>query len=273
MLKRIVVKFGTKELTNGSSRLKKEIFQRIAAQVSLIIKDGTEVIIVSSGAIQAGREKKLDKGKSTDGISKEELAAIGNMDYFPSLWNEAFDLQNKETALFPLTYSEWEEEIKKEDVRKRMINCIKRGDVPIVNENDIVCNKEIESMEKGISENDCLARMVANLVGADGVLFLTYAGGIYDKNPEKNNDAKIRERIVITEKDIAELKEEYNNNHYQSYDLLGTGGIEKKSREAFLCFEREKNRNMKRVAIAGTGNTTIVKFANHEKIRGTEIVL
>ncbi len=253
-MKRIVVKIGTGNLvSNGSLNMSKTL--DVARQVVLLAGEGIEVVLVSSGAIQAGRERLASLGQNPV-LAKKEWAGIGAR-HLLNLWGKSFDNYGFEVAQVWLTYTNWLHKKEYESIKTSILSYLKSGIIPLINENDVVSQREIESMEAGISENDRLARMVAEMVEADAVLFLTDIGGVYDKDPREDVSAKryqVVGRETLKQIDVSQSKSDH-----------GTGGIGPKLKEAFVCFEK----GMK-VSIAGLEPDTILRFASGEMV-GTSI--
>ncbi|MDB5204707.1 MAG: proB [Candidatus Taylorbacteria bacterium] len=254
-MKRVVVKIGTGNLVSDGS-LDASKASDIARQVAELISQGIEVALVSSGAIQAGRERLARIGQNPE-LAKKEWAGIGAR-HLLNLWGNSFENHGFDVAQIWLTYTNWVHKKEYESIRTSILSYFKSGIIPLVNENDVVSQREIESMEAGISENDRLARMVAEMIGADAILFLTDIGGVYDKDPRKDISAKRYQTVgrkTLKQIDVSESRSDH-----------GTGGIGPKLEEAFVCFEK----GMK-VSIAGLEPDVLLRFAAGEDV-GTMIV-
>ena len=88
--------------------------------------------------------------------------------------------------------------------------------IPIINENDVVATEEIK-----FGDNDKLAAMVSNLIGADLMIILTNQAGFFDKNPDKHDNAKLIKKCNISDIDI-------NQFNIDEKSDLGTGGFKTK---------------------------------------------
>ncbi len=258
-MKKFVVKFGTRTLMSKSGKLDPDIFQSVAKQVAEASSAGVGIAIVSSGAIQAGRETitrlGLDHSFSRK-FNKKDIAGIGSRHLMNS-WGDSLNKFGMEVCETLVTFANWTDGNERENIRKGIIDCFGTPFVPVINENDRVSDEEIKMMEKGISENDQLARMIAILIDADGVLFITEVGGIYDSDPLKNSNAKILKKINgLLKPDVTGCSRE------------GTGGMKVKRREAIMCLEG----GVKKVAIAGMNDRVIIDFIEGNKV-GTEVCL
>ncbi len=251
----IVIKLGTGALTSGEEKLDSKIFNSVARQVSVLKRRGIDVIIVSSGAIQAGKEALARIGSTKGYLKKKELAGIGSR-HLLNKWGSAFSRHRKEIAQIWVTYANWEDPKEKENVKSAIFDYLFHGVIPIINENDVVSQEEIELMEMGISENDRLARMIASLVKADAVLFLTGVGGVLSGDPN-DGDFQIIEKVG-------------ENQELKLFGLSenGSGGMEAKIKEGIIC----KKEGVKRVAIAKLKKDTIISFSDGKRV-GTEVEL
>jgi len=257
MLHRMIVKLGTANLCNQFGQLDQDIFNDFARQVVKLQNQGMEVIIVSSGAIRAGEERMKNLGINTVHLGKKELAGIGAR-HLLNRWGNAFGNFGKEVSQVWVTFGNWANEGERQSIKSSLLNYLKAVVVPVVNELDVVSDWEIIWMEKRISENDRLARMVALLVGVNAVLFLTDEGGIYEEDPKKNSQARLYEEIS------ARAKPELIGISGTT-SKVGTGGMLTKWKEASWLSKKGI-----RVAIAGREDDVILKFARGESV-GTRI--
>lgn len=253
--KRIVVKFGTQNLTS-KGWLDQSIFNDAARQIVDLLVAGIEVVVITSGAVQAGRERlKLLHIKPEEGdLEKKDIAGIG-MRHLLSKWGVAFHRYGYEIAQVLVTHANWKNKGERKSIRKAILNYAKCGFMPVINENDAVSDREIKSWENKISENDQLARMVAELIGANAILFLTDVGGIFDKNPQ---DLSARMYSVIN---INALPPELLKIS-KTTSANGTGGMEAKLKWASDCV-----RDGMYTVIAGLKEEdSIFKFACREPV-------
>ena len=244
-MKKMVIKLGTGVLMSDG-RLNSRVFNQIARQV-FSLKNKAKVIIVSSGAIQFGREAMARKGFNIN-LEKKILSGIGSR-HLINEWGRAFSRHGMEVAQILVTYANWESIEERKSIKSSISKCLEIGIIPIINENDIVAQDEISLMEKGISENDRLARMVALLVRVDGVLFLTEPDGVLDRKLQT----------------IRRVGSEYQLELLGKSNF-GSGGMQAKIKEAVIC----RQKGIKRVAIANLKKDTILRFAVGDSV-GTEV--
>jgi len=253
-MRRLVVKIGTANLCR-SGRLCQNIFNDLARQIAVLIDKGLELVVVSSGAIRAGRER---MGEGTLCLHKKDLAGIGAR-HLMNRWGDAFAFYGREVGQVWVTYANWTHKGERASIQSCISNYLdSRMVVPVINEADVISDREIKLMEKGFSENDRLARMIAVLVGADAVLFLTDNGGIYTEDPEKNPHARLYEEISIHAR-----PESVGISSGTS--KTGIGGMMAKWSEASYCAKKGMT-----VAIAGNEKDVILRFAKGESV-GTKM--
>jgi len=259
--RRLVIKCGTENLCShdDGKKLNQKIFDEYARQAVELQKQGVDVIFISSGAIKAGREELEDLGLESKDIDRQALAAIGQP-LLMKRWEGAFKKFDRTSGQLLLTFTNWSNERERSEVIQCISDLLKIGQIPIINENDPVSDKEIKLMEKRISENDQLARMTALEIGADAILFLTNEGGIYTADPKVDPRAQLYEEINVKD-NLGDLI----NSNEETFSENGLGGMMAKMKEASRCAKSKL-----RVGIAGYEKNVILKFARDESV-GTKI--
>lgn len=260
--RRLVVKCGTENLCsqNGKKKLDQKIFDDYARQVVELQHQGVEVVIISSSAIKAGREELEDLGLDTKNVDRQALAAIGQP-FLMERWEKAFRKFGRTSGQLLLTFTNWSNERERNEAIQCIFDLLRIGQIPIINENDPVSDKEIKLMERKISENDQLAKMTALKIGADAILFLTDEGGIYTADPKIDPNAQLYEEISARDMSVDLIYPIEEDTSGKS----GVGGMTTKLKEAFRCTKRKL-----RVAIAGYEKDVILKFAKGKSV-GTKI--
>ncbi len=212
--RRIVIKIGTSTLTGGSKNLNLPRIISIVQQISILLDQGRHIVLVSSGAIAAGRERLRypDLPKTIPG--KQMLASVGQPRLM-AVYEQLFGIYGRNVAQILLT---------REDIsdRKRYINArstlealFDQGIVPIINENDTVATDEIR-----IGDNDNLSALVATMIESDLLLLLTDQAGLYTADPNKEKDAYLIETI-----DTPEIPDLFWKAAGGSRSKQGTGGM------------------------------------------------
>jgi glutamate 5-kinase len=187
-----VVKLGTNLLTAGTDRLDLEVMARLVGQVARLHQQGYEVIIVSSGAIAAGRQKLGLAKERKDIPSKQVMAAVGQNALMHS-YEQLFGWHGITIAQTLLTKSDLSDRLRYLNARNTLMALLELKVVPIVNENDVVAVDELGGVTFG--DNDNLSAMVTNLVDADLLVLLGDVAGLYTADPSKDRSAKLISRV------------------------------------------------------------------------------
>jgi glutamate 5-kinase len=217
--KRIVVKVGSAVLTNDSG-IDENVIYNIARELSFLKNSGREVILVSSGAVAAGKRKITIPDDAEIGLDeKQALAAIGQPSLMHS-YETAFERCGQAVAQVLLTHSDLADRKRYLRVRNTILALFRFNTIPILNENDTVAVDELR-----FGDNDTLAALIANLIEADMFICLTDVVGLYTGNPQTDPDA----RPVYT---VAAVTEEIEAMAGNVKSALGTGGMQSKIRAA-----------------------------------------
>lgn len=191
MPKRIVVKVGTSILTDGTTHLSRQHMLGIVQQAARLHQAGHEVVLVSSGAVAAGRERLNfpDFGRSVP--TKQMLAAVGQSRLM-QIYGELFDIFQIVVAQVLLTRDDLGNRTRFLNARDTMLTLIDQRIVPVINENDTTATHEIR-----IGDNDNLSALVATLIEADLLILLTDQPGLFTADPRQNKDAQLIVRVDV----------------------------------------------------------------------------
>ena len=220
MKKKLVLKIGTSTLTNGTKLISRGKVEDIGRQI-LALQNEYDIILVSSGAIAAARQRINFSGAGGLIESKQALSAIGQP-LLMRIYNEIFTDFGIRSAQCLMTYHDFENETSRQNTLNTLTELIKYNYVPIINENDTTAVEEII-----LGDNDKLSALVAALIKADLLILASDIDGVFDKNPHLHADAKLIPEI----KNITEAKslvEERDSG-------LGTGGMNSKLEAAIIC--------------------------------------
>ncbi|MGW8161920.1 MAG: glutamate 5-kinase [Desulfobulbales bacterium] len=219
--KRVVVKAGSAVLTD-SDGLKSSVIDNLARELTFLRKTGREVILVSSGAVAAGRQR-LGKRKNLGGELKvkQALAAMGQ-GLLMQAYEQAFGKHNQKVAQVLLTHADLSSRDRYLNVRNTILTLFEFDVIPIINENDTVSVEELR-----FGDNDTLGALIANMIGADMFIILTDVDGLYTASPQNDPDA----RPVYT---VAKIDREVEKMAGHTRSALGTGGMQSKIRAAKL---------------------------------------
>jgi glutamate 5-kinase len=180
---RVVVKAGTNSLTDDDSRLDRVKLDKLVTDVMDLRKRGLEVLLVSSGAIGAGRGRIDEQTDSV--VASQALSTVGQSDLMAG-YTDSFGRYDQKVAQMLLTEDDLEDPERFRNVRRTVETLFEWGVVPVVNENDAVATEEIQ-----IGDNDMLSASVAIGVDADLLVILTDVGGVYTSNPKEDPDAEL----------------------------------------------------------------------------------
>ena len=199
---RIVAKFGTNLLTAGTKQLDLEVMATLVGQVARLHHQGQEVIIVSSGAIAAGRQKLGRLEERKDISSRQVMAAVGQNALMQS-YEQLFNWHGITVAQALLTKADLSDRLGYLNARNTLLALLELGVVPIVNENDVVAVDELEGASFG--DNDNLSGMVTNLMDADLLVLLGDVAGLYTADPAKDRSARLITIVDLIDERIKQL--------------------------------------------------------------------
>ena len=197
--RRLIAKFGTNLLTGGTGHLDSSIMSSLVGQVAQLHQRGHEVIIVSSGAVAAGRQKLGLTKERKDVPFKQVLASVGQSQLM-NIYEQLFSQHNIVVAQALLTRSDLIDRAGYLNARNTLLALIELGVICVVNENDVVATDELGELTFG--DNDNLSAMVANLVDADLLTLLTDIDGLYTADPQCNPEAKLIPRVEEIDAEI-----------------------------------------------------------------------
>jgi glutamate 5-kinase len=250
--RRIVVKVGTSLLTGGGNHLNRTVMADLARQIAHLHERGAEVVVVSSGAIAAGRHK-LGLNGAVKGIPYKQVLASVGQGRLMNIYERIFERHNITVAQALLTKSDIADRTGYLNARNTLMALLELGVVGIVNENDVVSIDEIKETRFG--DNDNLSAMVANLIDADMLMMLTDIGGLYTADPHIDRTARL---VPLVSKIDAGIKRMGAN----TASKVGTGGMITKIEAAQLA-----TASGVRVTIAdGSEPDIIIRLASGEAI-------
>jgi glutamate 5-kinase len=200
--RRIVAKFGTNLLTAGTDKLDPGVMRSLASQVARLLDEGREVVIVTSGAIAAGRQRLDGVRRRRDVAFRQVLASIGQP-HLLQMYDKSFAAHGRMVAQTLLTRRDLADRASYLNARNTLLGLMELGAVPVVNENDAVALEEIA--EARIGDNDNLSALVANLIDADALVILTDIGGLYTADPRTHKTATLIDRVDRITKETEEI--------------------------------------------------------------------
>jgi glutamate 5-kinase len=190
--KRVIAKLGTNLLTSGSEQLDLDRIRSIVDQVAQLRRDGAEVIVVTSGAVAAGRSRLGVTRVRRDIPFRQVLASVGQSQLMQA-YDQLFATHGLVVAQALLTRRDLADRLSYLNARNTLLALLQYDVVPIVNENDAVAVEELA--ESRIGENDTLAALTANLVDADLLAILMTREGLYTADPSADPTATLIDRV------------------------------------------------------------------------------
>ena len=220
--KRIVVKIGSSSLTHKETGDMDYIrMERLVRELSDIRNQGKEVILVTSGAIAAGknavnlRNIRLDS-KAESLAVKQACSAVGQARLMMT-YQRLFAEYNQVAAQILMTKNTIVDNLNRYNAHNTFSELLRMGAIPIVNENDTIATYEIE-----FGDNDTLSAVVAALVGADLLILLSDIDGLYTDDPRKNPEAEFIDQVDDLTDELMEMGKESTGSN------MGTGGMNTK---------------------------------------------
>lgn len=214
--KRIVVKIGTSSVTHEETGdvniLKLDKFAQVLTDIR---SRSIDVIVVSSGAIGAGRTALGIKERPSELPVKQACAAVGQARLM-MIYQKLFAECNQTIAQMMVTKHTLTNAISRVNAQNTIRELLSMGVIPIINENDPVSTDQIQNEVFG--DNDTLSAIVAELVGADLLIILSDIDGLYTDDPHSNPDAGFIENVT----DIEEAKKRFARDAATTW---GTGGM------------------------------------------------
>jgi glutamate 5-kinase len=219
---RIVVKVGTSVLTGGTPRLKPQQMLAIVEQMAALHQAGHDVVLVTSGAVAAGRDRLGFPALDSSLPVKQMLSAVGQSQLMQR-YSALFDLFEIVVAQVLLTRDDLSHRTRFLNARDTLLTLIERRIVPVINENDTIATEEIR-----VGDNDNLSALVAALIEADALIMLTDQVGLFTADPRSSAEARLIERVTQIDADLFRLAGGPRTG-------LGTGGMVTKLQAAQLA--------------------------------------
>jgi glutamate 5-kinase len=184
--RRIVVKVGSSLLVDAAAgRVHEAWLASLAADIAALHREGRDILVVSSGAIALGRSVLKLPAALLKLEDSQAAAAVGQI-ALARTWAEVLGAHGIGAGQILLTLGDTEERRRYLNARSTIDKLLEFRAVPVINENDTVATSEIR-----YGDNDRLAARVATMASADLLVLLSDVGGLYDKPPGENPDAKL----------------------------------------------------------------------------------
>lgn len=219
MYQRIVVKLGTSVLTGGTPNLDRAHMAELVRQCAALHQAGRDVILCTSGAIAAGRERLGLAELPANLADKQMLAAVGQSRLM-GVWESLFDIYGIHVGQMLLTRADVEDRQRFLNARDTLHTLLNHRIVPVINENDAVATTEIK-----VGDNDNLSALVVLLAEADVLLLLTDQPGLFTADPRTDPNAALIPEVRAIDQTLRKLAG-------RSVSGLGVGGMATKLQAA-----------------------------------------
>lgn len=249
---RIVIKIGSSSLTHeetGDLNLAK--IERLIRVISDLRGMGKEVVLVSSGAVAAGRQA-LGCQRPETLAEKQAYAAVGQARLM-MVYQKVFSEYNQTAAQILMTKNTIVDNVSRGNARNTFDELLKLGAVPIVNENDTVSTYELK-----FGDNDRLSAIVSALIGADLLILLSDIDGLYSDDPKKNPDAVFIEQVDELSKELMSMGKPTTGSD------VGTGGMAAKLYAARIATDSGSD-----MVIANGDHVEVIWDILNGEIKGT----
>ena len=204
---RVVVKAGTNSLTDETSNLDDEKLDKLVDDVADLVQRDKDVVLVSSGAIGAG------KGRagfaSEDTVEQSQALSTIGQSHLMRRYTESFERYGLTVAQILVTEHDLENPERFTNFKNTVDTLLDWGVVPIVNENDAVATEEIR-----IGDNDMISSSIAIGLGAGLLVTLTDVDGVYTGNPKHDADAELIEAVGRNYHEVEEIVEESGSHSF-----------------------------------------------------------
>ena len=237
--RRIVVKVGSSLVTNEGKGLDETAIGEWCRQIAMLMREGKEIIMVSSGAIAEGM-KRLGWASRPQAVHElQAAAAVGQMG-LAQMYETQLRKHQLGSAQVLLTHADLADRERYLNARSTLLTLLAHGVLPVINENDTVVNDEIK-----FGDNDTLGALVANLVEADLLVILTDQRGLYSADPRKDPQARFVEQARAGDPELERMAGGAGSS-------LGKGGMITK----ILAAKRA----------AGSGASTVIAWGREKDV-------
>jgi glutamate 5-kinase len=213
----VVAKVGSSTLVDETGALDRGFIRSLCDQVVELAREGTQVVLVSSGAAAAGQEELGLAERPTDTVTLQACAAAGQAK-LTEAYADVLAERGIPCGQVLLTRRDVVDREAYLNARNTLMRLVELGAMPVVNENDTVSVAEF-----AFGDNDMLGAIVAGLVSADLYVVLSDVGGLYTANPQTDSTAKLVERVCEVDGRVSSMAGGAGTSY-------GTGGMASKVR-------------------------------------------
>jgi len=252
--RRVVVKVGSSLVTDEGRGLDVVAIHGWCAQMAALVREGRELIMVSSGAIAEGMKRLGWVTRPKQLHELQAAAAVGQMG-LAQVYESGLRAQGLHSAQVLLTHADLADRERYLNARSTLLTLLDLGVVPVINENDTVVNDEIK-----FGDNDTLGALVSNLVDADALIILTDQQGLYSADPRRDPSAHLIEQAVAGAANLEQMAGGAGSS-------IGRGGMITK----VLAAKRAARGGAATVIASGRETNVLLRLAAGESI-GTLLV-
>ena len=220
--KRIVVKVGSSTISHATGKLNYQRMEHLVRELADLQNQGKQMLLVSSGATNAGLAPLHMDHRPRSIREKQALAAVGQ-GVLMHTYERFFREYGQVVGQVLLTRMDSQDRSKFMNSRNALLTLLDMGVIPIINENDVVAVDEYK-----IGDNDTLSAMVSGLVDADLLILLSDIDGLYTADPHTHPEATLLHHVAGIDDHIREIAG-------ISSSTQGTGGMVTKLHAADIC--------------------------------------
>lgn len=181
-VRRLVVKVGTRALTQASGRPDRRRIRRLVRELAAIQREGREVVLVTSGAVGTGMEA-LGMRERPRSLPDLQMAAAVGQARLMARYAELFSAAGITVGQVLLTHADFQHKMRLGNARRTIENLLRHKVIPVVNENDVVADEEIKA-DLALGDNDLLASLVVKMIRADLLVLLTTVDGLLESGAD-----------------------------------------------------------------------------------------
>ncbi len=244
--KLVVIKIGTKILMSPTGKVYNKNFETLAKQVSQIREKNCPVIIVTSGSVGMGMSIWNISERPNALNQKQACAALGQGELI-HLYSKTFKKHKQRIAQILISDDDFKNKQRCTHFKNTLTTLLKKGVIPIINENDTISTQEIK-----VGDNDKLSADVSVFMGADLLIMLSDEKGFYTKNPKKYSDTKLISVVPEITRELVSLAKGAGSSN-------SVGGMRSKIKAI-----KQANRGNILVALMNLGNSNLTElFSGH----------
>ncbi|MCP3957293.1 MAG: glutamate 5-kinase [bacterium] len=196
--RRVVLKLGTRVLTHENGTLALARLFAVVEAAAELRRSGREVLLVSSGAVGLGKEA-LRLGRMPEELNERQACAAVGQTRLMGLYDGGFSRLGLLCGQVLLSPGDFDDRVRYLNLRSTLSALLRRGVVPVINENDAVSTEELAYVEgEGrpiFGDNDRLSALVATKLDADLLVLLTDVEGLFDRDPKRHDGARLLARV------------------------------------------------------------------------------